>query len=320
MLDKQVAADFFQNEEDQQEVEVPAQVDEPEEDPNDDTDLFEEEEMDADNESLEAPEYEDDGEAEEAAEQSETAEEWQSKFKSPQEMYEAYQKIQKSYDHLRPKFTQVTQELSSLKRASEEPDQSQQQQQPYEQQMPQQPYGYPQQSAPSQQFLGYPPGYDPYSVAASANPYGQQQPHMQQSMGQARQPQQRTGQSNEEFVQMKRQMETMQIQQELSALASNPDFNDLAPAMVEAFKQNPKLWEMPNPVETAYNMVKGKTADQRTKDAAKKGRDSAYQKRETKKDVSSKSRTGKQAPSKAPDEMIAESIVGMASRKNKSIF
>jgi len=47
---------------------------------------------------------------------------WKSEFKSEQEMYEAYKKIDKSYTSLRPEYTKVTQEYSALKKSSQPVD------------------------------------------------------------------------------------------------------------------------------------------------------------------------------------------------------
>jgi len=43
---------------------------------------------------------------------------WKAKFKSPEEMYDAYAKLDQSYANLRPQFTKVTQELSGIKKGS----------------------------------------------------------------------------------------------------------------------------------------------------------------------------------------------------------
>lgn len=43
---------------------------------------------------------------------------WQKEFASPEEMYAAYANTKKSYDHIRPKLTTVTQELAQLKKGN----------------------------------------------------------------------------------------------------------------------------------------------------------------------------------------------------------
>jgi hypothetical protein len=43
---------------------------------------------------------------------------WQSEFKSPEELYEAYTKNKQSYDNLRPAYTKATTELSALRKSS----------------------------------------------------------------------------------------------------------------------------------------------------------------------------------------------------------
>ena len=320
MFEKQLDDTFFTNE-----GEAPEEMVEPE-NVEDDTDMFDEEGApEVDNELEEPPEYSDTEQekVEEAAESAESVEDWQAQFGSPQEMYAALQKIQKSYDHLRPKFTQVTQELSNLKKQQDEGQQPQypeMQQQPFAQpqQMQPDPYGYQQPAAP----MGYPPGYDPYQAQQyqQMQGYGQQYPpHMTNQM-QAQQPQRQAGQTEKEFADMKRQLATMKIQAEVQALSANPEFAEVAPQLVEVFKAHPKLWEMDNPVQLAYNMVKGQTADKRTQQAIKQGRDSAYKKQETKQDVTTKGRTGKQTPAKSVEDDIADSIVEVAAKRSKSIF
>lgn len=46
-----------------------------------------------------------------------TVPEWQSKFKTPEEMYAELNKVNNSYGNLRTKFTQTTQEFSTLRKA-----------------------------------------------------------------------------------------------------------------------------------------------------------------------------------------------------------
>lgn len=49
-------------------------------------------------------------------------ESWQQKYKSPQEMYDALQKLEESYNNIRPEFTRKSQELAELKKAVTKPD------------------------------------------------------------------------------------------------------------------------------------------------------------------------------------------------------
>lgn len=44
--------------------------------------------------------------------------EWSSKFKTPEEIYAEYKKLEKSYNHLRPEYTKLTQELSNIRKTS----------------------------------------------------------------------------------------------------------------------------------------------------------------------------------------------------------
>jgi hypothetical protein len=52
---------------------------------------------------------------------------WQDKYKTPEEMYGAMQKLEQSYENLRPKFTKTAMELSQLKKQSAQPPAQQEQ-------------------------------------------------------------------------------------------------------------------------------------------------------------------------------------------------
>lgn len=76
------------------------------EDPNTD-------DSDSEEESDEVPPVEPDGQVQE---------EWQKKFKSPQEMYDALNKLEQSYNNIRPEFTRKSQELAELKKKVAAPE------------------------------------------------------------------------------------------------------------------------------------------------------------------------------------------------------
>lgn len=186
---------------------------------------------------------------------------WQQQFSSPEELYAAYTQTKKSYDNLRPKLTQTTQQLSDLMR----------------QQM----------------------------TANEPQPSGEDD-----VIGAVRQIIAPVLQQNAEI----------RLQNRVSQLSSEEDFNDVSPLMAQMLQDNPEIWYTKDPIGLAYKAARSEYLTQAMGGLAEEAKKQAYQNRQNKiatSDGVSKSTKMTQAD-KSEEQLIAESILAAANRN--SIF
>lgn len=218
---------------------------------------------------------------------------WAEKFETPEEMYAHYQKLEKSYNNLRPKLTKTAMELSALKRnpTQQKIDQYQQypQSQQYQYQQPQPQYYRNQQTGQVYQ--------QPYQ-----NPYAGIDEYVQQAI----QP-------------IREQQEDLKLQNEIARIAVNPDFEALSPEIVKVFQSTPQLWNVPNALETAYHIARSKIGTKELSRAVSNARQEAYKNREIK-EINGSDRTRKaNTQQKSTEEQLADDILSGANR-GSSLF
>jgi hypothetical protein len=217
---------------------------------------------------------------------------WADKFNSPEEMYAHYQKLEKSYNNLRPKLTKTAMELSALRK---QPPQPQQQYQP--------PQTQPQQQYQPPQYYQDPHTGQIYPQQPQLNPYEEIDRYVQQAV----QP-------------IREQQEDLKMQNEIAKLAASaPDFDALAPEIVKVFQSTPQLWNIPNPLEVAYHIARSRTGTQELSKAVSNARQEAYKNREIKElNGSERTKNATQAQ-KSDAEQLADDILSGSSR-GSSLF
>jgi len=79
-------------------------------------------------------------------------------------------------------------------------------------------------------------------------------------------------------VPMQTRLESLNMQTELNKLkATKPDFSQVAPYLAKVFAENPELWNVKNPITTAYALAKAEYADKAVSLAKEEGRKEAYE-------------------------------------------
>lgn len=222
---------------------------------------------------------------------------WQQEYKSPDEMYEELQRVKKSYNHLRPEYTKVTQELSKLRKQHEDnqldtdPQQAQQGQQTgevYTDPVTGRPYSFDQYGNPF--FVDTQQGADVLS---------QVQSYLQQAV-----------------APLQQQMAEVQMQNEVAKLATNkPDFKEVAPTMKQILEQTPELWNLgtDRALDIAYNYARASLLEQQMGKAVSDAKEQTYRNKEIKTLVGTdRARPNTQNTQPSVEEQIKQSILGEA--------
>ena len=117
---------------------------------------------------------------------------------------------------------------------------------------------------------------------------------------------------------MQRELTNMKLEMEIDRLkATTPDFDAVAPDLPVVFNENPWLWQSPNPVTTAYKLLKADRLGDTVSQATKLGKAAAIEKRKQKKSAGAERQKGKQAAKKAtPEDDIVSGILGAKASKN----
>ena len=187
---------------------------------------------------VQAPPEQGQGEAGQQAEET-----WDKQFSSPEEMFAAYNKTNKSYKNLVPEFTKKAQELSSFKKATPQEDSLQQNIEPQQQTQPQQQYQQPNQQPTQQQ-------YQQQQQAQAVDRYIENRINI--ALQQQQQPQ------TEALMQMQNEMQIQRRSNELSQIHSKePEmFDAVYPSMKTVAEANPELTNLPNAMQIVYNLAK----------------------------------------------------------------
>ena len=207
-----------------------------------------------------------------------TTSEWGKEFATPEEMYKAYQGTKKSYDHLRPKFTQTAQELSTLRKAQQYPTPNGNNSEGYSQM---------QNTAPQEGQA-----VDARKIIADY--------------------------VNELVAPVRQQNDDLNMQMQVSKLMTdNPDFADLAPTIMELFKDDPALWNTKNPIEKAYKLAKVSKLGTDMGKMATDAREAAYADKDIKVLSNNKANpANNQAPKRTDEEAIQDSILAAFGKGN----
>lgn len=199
--------------------------------------------------------------------------------------FENVEDLEKSYQHIRQFSTKLAQQLAEMRKGSG--------------QQPQQ-----QGTTAPQQTPSMPPMADPTLIQQMAPVLA---PFMAPMMQQIKQQQDRLMQ--------------LQLQSEVTRLkAENDDFDEVAPVIPELFKTTPELFNLPNPVETAYLLAKSQVTQQNIKKVYNDAQKAAYDSKAAKQQAVTEGQQGK-TPQKqvSPEEAIANSIIE-AANQGGSIF
>lgn len=202
---------------------------------------------------------------------------WQTEFKTPEEMYAALQKSKQSYENLRPQYTKATMELSNLRKSSRQVVDNQGQADP-------------------QKGDTLPADNDPVNMLLNK--------------------------VIDIVTPVREQNEELMMQNEVARIISaNPDFLQYAQDVTQMLKDNPEYWNIKNPVETAYTIVKAKKATEVIATAETNARNQAYADKELKVINPAANRTpvNNGGETKTPEQLIKEGILG-AYKHNNSIF
>jgi len=198
-----------------------------------------------------------------------------------------YEKLKKSYDNLRPKFTQVTQELSKLRRQHQNSQQPQ-----HNQQNPQQPQHNQQNS---QQQVPNPQPQQRFAPNPIVNAVKQIVQPMQEQIAQ------------------------MELKNEVARMATTKeDFNEVSPKMYEVLEQNPDFWNLgtQKALEIAYSVARTQMLESQMTQAVDEARQQAYQNRQVKEITGDeKTRVNTQSNNqKSPEQQIIDDILSVGSK------
>lgn len=197
-----------------------------------------------------------------------------------------YERIKKSYDHLRPKFTKVTQELSALRKQAIMPDNMQQD-------IP----------VDNQTYT------DPQNQQDNVNPIEQVIEAMRGTVA-------------EMIAPIQEQQQNIALQNEIAKLsATREDFHEVAPHMYEVLEQNPEFWNfgIEKALNISYNLARANIIDQQLQQVVGQAKQDAYRNKETKILTGSKGqRPANHQQQLSPEQQILKSILGEGS--GSSIF
>jgi hypothetical protein len=121
---------------------------------------------------------------------------------------------------------------------------------------------------------------------------------------------------------VKEQNEELMMQNEVARIASvNPDFMQLAPEISKTLKDNPQYWNIPNPIETVYRIVKADKANEVIATATANARNQAYADKELKilNPAAARTQVNTAENQKTPEQIIKEGILSAVDNHN-SIF
>lgn len=120
---------------------------------------------------------------------------------------------------------------------------------------------------------------------------------------------------------MQTRVESLNMQTELNKLkATKSDFGQVAPYLAKVFAENPELWNVKNPITTAYALAKAEYADKAVSIAKEEGRKEAYKSKARKtKAVAEGQKAKAQKKEKSEDEKLLDAIFNDGS-KGGSVF
>jgi hypothetical protein len=119
---------------------------------------------------------------------------------------------------------------------------------------------------------------------------------------------------------LQEQQQHIAMQAEVSRLRSTyEDFDEVAPILPKLFEATPQLFNLPNPIETAYFIAKSQFATEQLQNVYNEATKQAYNSKAAKQKAVTEGQQSRANESTSPEEEIAQSIVKMA-RKDGSIF
>jgi len=182
-----------------------------------------------------------------------------------------YEKLKKSYEHLRPEYTRVTQELSQLRKQAQSvpPSAGQQVQQP---QQPQQQTPQLYQDPASGLIYYLDNNGQPVIYNGGNNTQYNQQAEILEYVNRLVQP-------------LYEHTLEVQMQNEIAKMAmQKQDFNDVAPIMKQVLEEMPQLWELgqTKALEVAYSVGKTKLIEQQLATAVNDAKNSVLQNKDVK--------------------------------------
>jgi hypothetical protein len=121
---------------------------------------------------------------------------------------------------------------------------------------------------------------------------------------------------------MQTRVESLNMQTELNKLKSTKsDFGQVAPYLAKVFAENPELWNVKNPITTAYALAKAEYADKAVSIAKEEGRKEAYKSKARKtKAVAEGQKAKAQKKEKSEDEKLLDAIFNAGSKGGNVFF
>lgn len=120
------------------------------------------------------------------------------------------------------------------------------------------------------------------------------------------------------------QQETKKMQSQIELLmlrSTTPDFDQVAPYMVNTLKDNPWLWDTERPMQAAYKLAKASMIEEGLQQASTTVAQQAQQKTQAKKGAVAEKQSAKTPPKqKSPEDEIVESILSAGGSRNSVFF
>lgn len=123
-------------------------------------------------------------------------------------------------------------------------------------------------------------------------------------------------------VPMQTRVESLNMQTELNKLkATKSDFSQVAPYLAKVFAENPELWNVKNPITTAYALAKAEYADKAVSLAKEEGRKEAYESKARKTRAVAEGQKAKvQKKEKSEEEQLLDAIFNTGTKGGNIFF